>query len=251
VVDGNEASTQLQLGPYGDLFQTVYLCVQDSHVLDTGTQRLLADLADRCCDDWQRRDAGMWELPDEQHYTISKISCWQALDRAARLCEDGQLAGDGARWRREADRVHAWVQEHCWSERRQAYTMCAGSDELDAGVLLGARFGFDRGERMAATVRAVRDELGTGPWLHRYTGMREQEGAFLACTFWAVEALAFTGEREQASALMEQALEALRDVPLLAEMIDPQTGELLGNLPQALSHLSLINAASALSETRG
>jgi len=251
VVDGNAAAAQLQLGPYGDLFQTVLLCVQESHVLDTGTQRLLADLADRCCDDWQRRDAGMWELPDEQHYTISKMSCWQALDRAARLCELGELPGDGQRWRAEAARVHAWVEEHCWSERQQAYTMCAGGEELDAGVLLAARFGFDRGERMAATVRAVCSELGADPWLYRYTGMPGHEGAFLACTFWAVEALAFTGQREQACALMERALGQLEDVPLLPEMIDPDTGELLGNLPQALSHLALINAASAVAETRG
>ena len=251
VVDGNDASTQLQLGPYGDLFQMVLLCVQESHVLDVGTQRLLSDLADRCCDDWQRRDAGMWELPEERHYTISKMSCWQALDRAARLVDLGQLPGNGSRWRREAERIRAWVDEHCWSERRQAYALFAGSDRLDAGVLLGARFGFDRGARMAATTRAVRDELGEGPWLYRYTGMRAEEGAFVACTFWAVEALALTGQRDQARRLMEDALGALDGVALLPEMIDPASGDLLGNLPQALSHLALINAASALEETRG
>ena len=94
-------------------------------------------------------DAGMWELPDEQHFTLSKISCWQALDRAAQLAEKGQLAGNGKRWRHEAERVRAWVDEHCWSDVAQAYTFYAGTDELDAGVLLGARFGFDRAERMA------------------------------------------------------------------------------------------------------
>lgn len=249
VVEGNDAMSQLQLGPYGDLFQTVFMCVQESHVLDLDTQRLLSDLADRCCDDWQRRDAGMWELEDEQHYTISKMSCWQALDRAARLVELGQLAGDGARWRQEADRVHAWVDEHCWSEQRQAYTMYAGGDALDAGVLLGARFGFDQGERMARTVRAVCEELGNGPALYRYTGMREQEGAFVACSFWAVEALAFTGQREQADRLMRDMLGLVGDGSLIAEMVDPDTGAFLGNLPQALSHLALINAASALGET--
>ena len=92
VLDGNDASTQLQLGPYGDLFQMVLLCVQESHVLDVGTQRLLSDLADRCCDDWQRPDAGMWELEDEEHYTVSKMSCWQALDRAAQLADAGAAA---------------------------------------------------------------------------------------------------------------------------------------------------------------
>lgn len=151
----------------------------------------------------------------------------------------------------EAERVHAWVDEHCWSETRQAYTMYAGSDELDAGVLLGARFGFDQGPRMASTVRAVCEELGEGPALYRYSGMRQEEGAFIACTFWAVEALAFTGQREQATALMDDMLALVGGDALLAEMVDPGTGEFLGNLPQALSHLALINAASALGETAG
>ncbi len=249
VRDGNDAAGQVQLGPYGDLFQTVTLCVRETHVLDTATRRLLTDLADRCCDAWQRPDAGMWELEDEQHYTISKISCWQALDRAAALVDLGQLPGDGGRWRREADRVRAWVDEHCWSERRSAYVLHPGSDDLDAGVLLGARFGFDRGERMSRTTTAVLDELGAGPWLYRRTGMAKEEAAFVACTFWAVEALAFTDRGPEAVRLFEAALDALDGRPLLAEMIDPDTGDAVGNLPQALSHLALINAASALSET--
>ena len=250
VRDGNDAAGQLQLGPYGDLFQVVALCVRETHVLDSATQRLLADLADRCCDEWQLRDAGMWELEDEQHYTISKMSCWQALDRAAALVDLGQLPGDGRRWRAEAARIQAWVAEHCWSEQRSAYVLHPGSDDLDAGVLLGARFGFDRGPRMSATTTAVLDELGSGPWLYRRTGMQREEGAFLACTFWAVEALAFTGRHDEAHALYDSALGALEGRPLLAEMVDPATGELLGNLPQALSHLALINAASALVEAR-
>ena len=249
VRDGNDAAGQQQLGPYGDLFQTVLLCAQESHVLDVRTQRVLSDLADRCCDEWQQADAGMWELPDEQHFTISKISCWQALDRAAQLVDLGQLPDDGGRWRAEAERVRAWVDAHCWSERRQAYVLRAGSDDLDAGVLLAARFGFDRGERMRATLRAVWAELGDGPWLYRYSGVRGEEGAFLACTFWAVEALAFTGQRDEAVRVMEDALGRLQGRALLAEMVDPATGAMLGNLPQALSHLVLINAASAVAET--
>jgi GH15 family glucan-1,4-alpha-glucosidase len=251
VRDGNDAAGQLQLGPYGDLFQTVYLCVREGHILDTGTARHLADLADRCCDDWQRRDAGMWELPDEQHFTLSKMSCWQALDRAARLAEQGQLPGPGRRWRAEADRIHRWVNEHCWSPQRQAYTFHADTTDLDAGVLLGARFGFDRGARMTATIDAVRRELGRGPLIYRYTGMEKAEAAFLACSFWAVEALAFTGQVPAARTLMDETLAATGGNALLSEMVDPSTGEFLGNLPQALSHLALINAACAVQEVSG
>ncbi|RKS77737.1 GH15 family glucan-1,4-alpha-glucosidase [Motilibacter peucedani] len=250
VTYGNDAAEQLQLGPYGDLFQMVFLCVQRGHVLDLRTRRRLAALADRCCDLWQRRDAGIWELHDEQHYTLSKMSCWQALDRACRLADLGQLEGDSRRWAMEADRVRAWVEEHCWSEARQSYTFYAGSDALDAGVLLGARYGFDRDERMRSTVEAVLDELGEDPFVYRYSGMREEEAAFLACSFWTVEALALTGSVERAASLMERTLERTRSFGLLAEMVDPATGEAVGNTPQALSHLALVNAASAVQEAR-
>jgi GH15 family glucan-1,4-alpha-glucosidase len=248
VKDGNEAAGQLQLGPYGDLFQTVYLCVRAGHILDTGTSRVLADLADRCCDDWQRPDAGMWELPEEAHFTISKISCWQALDRAARLADLGMLPGLGQRWRVESERIRGWVEEHCWSDRRSAYTMQPDTEDLDAGILLGARFGFDRGPRMVGTIAAVREELGRGPLIYRYSGMDKEEGAFLACSFWAVEALALTGQVAPARALMEGILRVTGSGGLLSEMVDPDTGDMLGNIPQALSHLALINAARAVEE---
>jgi GH15 family glucan-1,4-alpha-glucosidase len=183
-----------------------------------------------------------------QHFTLSKISCWQALDRAARLAASGQLPGNERRWRWEAARVRSWVDENCWSEERRAYTFYAGTDQLDAGVLLAARFGFDRSTRMSSTIDAVRAELGTGPLLHRYSGMAKEEGAFLACSFWAVEALAFTGRAAEATDLMDATLDRTREFLLLGEMIDPGTGEMLGNLPQALSLLALINAASAVAE---
>lgn len=248
VVGGNDAAEQLQLGPYGDLFQAVYLSVRQSHLLDPATGEFLAKLADECMARWREPDSGMWELPELRQYTISKMSCWQALDRAARLAELGQLPGDGSRWRTEAERVRAWTHEHCWSPERNAWVMYPGADDLDAGILLGARFDFDRGERMSATIDAVRAELGTGPAVHRYTGMQAEEGAFLACSFWTVEALALCGRVEEAVPTMDQMLELLGGAELLTEMIDPRTGEYQGNVPQALSHLALINAAAAVSD---
>jgi GH15 family glucan-1,4-alpha-glucosidase len=217
-------------------------------VLDAGTQRLLLGLAELCRDRWQEPDSGMWELHGRRRYTISAMSCWQALDRAAALCDLGQLPGGAQPWRREAERIRAWVGEACWSERLGSYVMHPGSDDLDAGVLLGARFGFDRGERMSATVDAVRRQLGRGPALYRGTSTAEEEGAFVACTFWAVEALALCGRVGEARELMTAMLDLLGDAPVLAEMVDPDTGELLGNMPQALSHLALINAAAAVAE---
>lgn len=116
-------------------------------------------------------------------------------------------------------------------------------------MLLGARFGYDRGERMGRTTTAVLDELGAGRWLCRRTGMAQEGGAFVTCTSWAVEAAALTDRRSEAVALLEGALAALGGRPLLAEMIDPDIGYSVGKLPQALSHLALVNAACALSET--
>jgi len=244
---GNGAATQTQLGCYGDLFDTVLRYVEAGHLLDPGTGRMLADLADRCCDIWPTQDAGIWELHTDRHYTISKMGCWVALDRAARLAEMGEIATNHAgRWAREADEVRAWVNEHCWSERKQSYTFYAGTDDLDAATLLAASTGFDRGERLAGTVRAVRKELGRGPLLYRYTGMDVEEGCFLACTFWLVDALTELGRLEDATTLMDDAVALTNDVGLLAEMMDPSDGAMLGNVPQALSHLALINAAVRL-----
>jgi len=251
VVDGNSAAGQLQLGPYGDLFSIVSLYVANGNVLDAGTGRLLAEIADLTCDRWQSKDAGMWELPEHRHYTSSKLGAWVALSKAVELAEAGHVPGDSARWRSEAQRIRAWVEENCWSAARGAYVWYPGTDQLDASIVLHAISGFDRGPRMSATLDALRAELGTGPHLHRFSGAADQEAAFLACSFWLVSALTLCGRVDEARALMEELMGSANDVGVLAEMIDPQTGDLLGNLPQALSHLALVNAAITVAEADG
>ena len=251
VRSGNGAAGQSQLGTYGDLFDTIARYVSTGHLLDQATGRMLADLADRCCDIWTREDAGLWELSRHRHYTISKIGCWVALDRAASLAAAGQLpAAHAARWRQEAAGISRWVGDHCWSQAKESYTFYAGTDDLDAAVLLAARTGFDRGPRLASTIEAVVAELGRGPFVYRYTGMDREENAFVACTFWLVEALAWTGQGKRAREVMGEALQWCNDVGLLSEQIDPATGEFRGNLPQGLSHLALINAAHTLADPR-
>ena len=244
---GNGASQQSQLGTFGDLFDTMWRYVSAGHALDPGTSHLLAELADRCCDTWLTPDAGIWELPEQRHYTISKMGCWVAVDRAVQLTEVGEInSGHVDRWRAERAQMKDWINEHCWSERKQSYTFYAGADELDAATLLAARTGFDTGERLAATIDAVRSELCRGPLVYRYSGMDKEEGAFLACTYWLVEALAVVGRRAEAKVLMDEAVGLVNDVGLLAEQMDPRTRGMLGNLPQGLSHLALINAAVTL-----
>src|SRR5205823_2138766 len=164
-----------------------------------------------------------------------------------------QLPGTHARrWRYERERVRAFVEERCWSERLGAYAAHAEADDvLDAAVLRGVRMGWDRvaPERTARTIDAVRERLGAGgPLLWRTTEHVGQEGAFVACSFWLVEALARTGRVGEARELMEELLEVANDVGLLSEEVDPGSGELLGNFPQGLSHLALVNAAGAVED---
>ena len=244
---GNGASTQSQLGTYGDLFDTVSRYLSAGHVLDAASGRMLADLADRCCDTWKTKDSGIWELGQLEHYTISKIGCWVALERAAHLATEGHLPSHHSeRWRTEAREIRRWVLEHCWSERKRAYTFYAGSEDLDAAVLLAGRTGFDRSRRLATTAEAVIAELGAGPLVYRYSGMEKEEGAFVACSFWLVEALAWTGQVARAEKTMEEAVALASPLGLLSEEIDPESGDFLGNTPQGLSHLALINAAHTL-----
>ena len=243
VVCGNDAARQLQMGVYGDLFNIVKLYVDAGHQLDSETGRMLADLADLACDVWQRPDAGMWELHEEQHFTTSKLGCWHALDCAVHLAETGQIMGRPERWAAERDRIRSWVESNCWSEERQAYVWYPGTEKLDASILLHAISGFDRGERMAATLDALTAELGRGPLLYRFSGAEKEEGAFVACTFWMVSALAHVGRMEEAVTLMGEAVKLANDVGLFTEMIAEEDHAFLGNLPQGLSHLALITAA--------
>jgi GH15 family glucan-1,4-alpha-glucosidase len=244
---GNRAVDQAQLGTYGDLFDTIWRYCEEGHVLDAYTARLLTDLADQCCDTWRNLDAGFWELTQRRHYTISKIGCWVALDRASRLALEGQITdARAARWHDEAEHIRTWINVNCWSEAKQSYTFFAGTDDLDAAVLLAGRTGFERGDRLASTISAIRDELSVGPLLYRYSGADLQEGAFIACTFWLVEALAHAGQSDDATDLLGQAVAFVNDVGLLAEEIDVKSGAFLGNFPQGLSHLALINAVFTL-----
>lgn len=189
------------------------------------------------------------------HFTQSKMMCWVALDRAMKLAERGRIPERNAgRWRNEASAIRAFIEDRCWSDRLGSYIRAAGDEELDASILTGALFGYDnvRQGRLASTVEAIRRELGNGPFLYRYVGedgLAGEEGAFLTCSFWLVEALVHAGREAEAAELMEQLLELANDVGLYAEEIDPEDGAFLGNFPQALTHLALIGAAVAFEET--
>jgi GH15 family glucan-1,4-alpha-glucosidase len=210
---------------------------------------MIAGIVDHLCDIWTSADAGLWELSPAEHYTSSKLGCWLALDRAVKLGEAGQITTPHlTRWRVERERIRSWINEHCWSQRKRAYSFYAGCDELDAAVLLMARMGFcEPGDpRLSSTIDAIMHELADGPLVYRYSGQQDAEGAFLACSCWLVEALVHAGRAREGEQLFTAFVAHANDVGLFSEQIDPGTGELLGNMPQALTHLAVIGAAGAL-----
>jgi GH15 family glucan-1,4-alpha-glucosidase len=244
---GNGASAQLQLDVYGEVLSAAALFAGAAGGLDRDHGRRLAEIADLVCELWRQPDSGIWEVrTDTSQFTQSKMLCAVALDHAIALAEAGQLPGDHvARWRRESGLVRDFVESSCYSESKRSYTRAAGEEDVDASLLLGVLANYDRADspRLLGTVESVRRELCRGPLVHRHTG---EDGAFVACSFWLVEALARQGRAEEAAALMDELVGMANDVGLYTEEIDSATGDFLGNFPQGLSHLALINAAVAL-----
>jgi GH15 family glucan-1,4-alpha-glucosidase len=251
---GNAALRQLQLGSWGDLLEATDLYVESGNGLDRGTGEMLADCLDRLCLNWPDRDSGIWELDDMHEYTSSLMGAWMAFDRGIKLAERGHLPGTHAdRWREEQTKVRDYVEERCWSEGADAYTEFAGEDHVDAAVLRAARMGWTRvnRDRISRTVDTLRERLDAGGGLlYRTSREAGNEGAFVACSFWLAEALARLGRVDEGEALFEEMLGYTNDVGLLSEQIDPSSGAFLGNFPQGLSHLALINAAGALQDAR-
>jgi GH15 family glucan-1,4-alpha-glucosidase len=247
---GNRAVDQPQLGCYGDLLECVWLAVDRAGAhLDPASADLLDELGNHVCDIWTEPDCGIWELEERQHNTWSKVGCWVALDRLIRLSERGQVSDrDVDRWKAEQQAIRAWIEENCWSQAKRSYVSHAGSDKLDASLLLLARSGFTGGKdrRFTQTIRAIRAELGEGPLLYRFSGADKIEGTFVACSFWLIDALVRNGHKPAARKLWRELTAYTSELGLLAEEIDPDTGAFLGNLPQGLSHLALLNAAALL-----
>ena len=251
---GNAAIEQAQLDIYGHLFETAWLYSECHRSLDSDMGRVLGRVADRVCDIWRQPDSGIWEVRNGPfHFTHSKVMCWVALDRAVRLAERGELPPRHAgRWKREAAAIEAYVETECWSDALGSYTRTAGDTRVDASLLMLPLMEYRKdasSTRISRTVDAVMRELREGDFVHRYRaddGLAGGEGCFLNCSFWLVSALARLGRVDEATALMERLVARANDVGLYSEEMDPQSGEFLGNFPQALVHLALIDAAIAL-----
>lgn len=252
---GNGAWNQRQLDVYGELLNAAWRLREQLGSLDPITRHFLADAADAAALRWREPDQGIWEIRGPpRHFLYSKLMCWVALDRAIQLAD---LLDAGTRiepWRTSREEIRQAILIQGWSERAQAYTQAFGSDELDASALMLALVGFLPAEepRMLATIDAIERELTDGRGLvYRYRaadGLAGEEGTFLLCTFWLAQALALAGRIERASIILDRAAAHANDVGLFAEEVDPVSGELLGNFPQAFSHIGLVNAAWAIAE---
>jgi GH15 family glucan-1,4-alpha-glucosidase len=254
---GNGAWNQRQLDVYGELLGAAHQLAEYLSDLDQVTRQFLAAAADTAASRWKEKDQGIWEIRGESRdFLYSKLSCWVALDRAVALAS--QLgAGDRAKaWAAARDEIRAAILERGWNDQAGAFTQAFGSEDLDASSLMLAITGFLSADdpRMKATIDAIAARLTDQHGLvYRYLahdGLAGEEGTFLLCTFWLAHAQALAGEADQATATFERAVAAINDVGLLAEEVDPGSGEMIGNFPQAFSHIGLVNAAWAIAQTR-
>jgi GH15 family glucan-1,4-alpha-glucosidase len=255
---GNEAHEQLQLDVYGELIDAVTWFLHDSLHVDNDTRHMLVALGETVCARWNEPDEGIWEVRSGRfHHTHSKVLCWVALDRLVKSHEAGLLQVPVERFRTARDAIRADIEERGYNERLQSYTRTFDGDDLDAALLLLPIYGYTEGHtaRMQSTVQQIRTVLGSGPFLHRYQpgsdGLPGGEGAFGIASFWAVEALARAGEMQEATATFEALLAHATSLGLYGEEFDLQSGEPLGNFPQAFTHVGLINAALTLEEMNG
>jgi GH15 family glucan-1,4-alpha-glucosidase len=248
---GNAAAEQFQLDAYGQILDQSWGWHCRGNSPDDDYWRFLADLVDAACERWQEPDRGIWEWRGEpRHFVHSKALAWSAIDRGIRLAQDTDRDLP-ERWIAARDEVREAIESHGYAASRRTFVQAFEHEDLDAALLRLPAVGFCEwdDERMVGTADAIREALDFDGLLRRYgadDGMAE-EGAFLPCSFWLATCLAHQGRRDDAREVFERAASTANDLGLLAEEYDPDAGRMLGNFPQALSHLSYIEAALALS----
>ena len=253
---GNAASGQFQLDVYGEVLDALHRSRRhgmepEEHAWDI--EKVLLDFLESC---WREPDEGLWEVRGpRRHFVHSKVMAWVGFDRAAKTIEQFGFDGDADRWHRAAAEVHREVCEKGYDSDRGTFTQSYGSQALDAATLMIPKVGFLPGEdrRVAGTVDAIQRELMQDGFVLRYPtedgsdGLPPGEGAFLPCSFWLADCLAMLGRRDEALELFERLAGLANDVGLLAEEYDPQSKRLVGNFPQAFTHVALVSTARLLS----
>jgi GH15 family glucan-1,4-alpha-glucosidase len=258
---GNAASEQFQLDVYGEVIQALYEARRLGVPEAKGIRSPAAKLAQFLEDAWQKPDDGIWEVRGgRRHFVHSKMMAWVAIDRLVRIIEefgakdDPMRASFLPRGRSLRDRIHRDVCEHGFNKKLNSFTQAYNDPALDAGVLLMPALGFlpASDPRVQGTIRAIEKTLLRDGFVLRYKpehtndGLAGSEGAFLACSFWLVDAYAYSGRTQEAEALFERLIALRNDLDLLSEEYEPSSGRLIGNFPQAFSHLALVHSASVL-----
>jgi GH15 family glucan-1,4-alpha-glucosidase len=249
---GNGARHQLQLDVYGEVIEATAQYAEHIQRFDRTTQNVLIGFGKFVAQNWNRPDEGIWEpRSGRQDHTHSRLMCWTALDRLLAMEEKGKISGvPKEQFTRERDRIREQIRKRAWNENLQSYVSTLDGDGLDATLLRIAWYGLEAGnsERMLGTYRKTRELLGAGDdLLYRYR-REPPEGAFGICGFWAVEQLVLAGELKQAHEMFARLLGYGNDLGLFSEETDPETGDALGNFPQAFTHIGLVSAALTLQE---
>ena len=253
---GNGAVDQFQLDVFGEVAAALARTPQAEDDIRVSASGLQAALVDHLCDIWDQPDEGIWEVRGpRRHFTHSKVMAWVAFDRAIQHYEQYDGGGDIERWKKLRTQIHAEVLEKGFNKELNSFVQSYGSTELDASCLRIVLVGFLPADdpRIRGTVEAIEKNLMQSGLVARYNpgatddGLPGSEGTFLACSFWMVINLWLIGRRDDARALYTRLLSLLNDVGLISEEYDPQAQRMLGNFPQALTHIALVHAAFALS----
>jgi GH15 family glucan-1,4-alpha-glucosidase len=256
---GNAAATQFQLDVYGEVLDTLHLASQFGLGADHEAWKLARHLVEFVVAHWQEPDEGIWEVRGpRRHFTHSRVMAWVALDRAVKAADKFGLEGPRDEWHRVRQQIHDEVCAKGFDNERNTFTQYYGSKELDASLLMIPLVHFlpATDPRMKGTIAAIKNELMADGFVLRYKtsqtddGLPPGEGAFLACTFWLIDNLALTGQLEEATELFERMLTLRNDVGLLAEEYDARRRRLVGNFPQAFTHVGLVNSAYNLDRAR-
>jgi GH15 family glucan-1,4-alpha-glucosidase len=254
---GNAAEVQRQLDVYGNLLELAWSWSQRGHSPDADYWEFLSDLVNKTCQSWKNPDRGIWEFRGAgRHFVHSKVMCWAAMNRGVQLVEKLGCPGPVKKWRETREEIRRAVEERGYDKKRGVFIQAFDVPTMDSALLLlpTTEFVDYADERMVRTTDAIREELEESGLLRRYgagtDGMEGTEGVFLPCTFWLAECLAYQGRSREAHAVFRRALAAGNDLGLFSEEYEPKSKTLLGNFPQGLTHLSLIAAAVALTESK-
>jgi len=253
---GNAASAQLQIDAYGQILATMHLAYRHGLTPDENGWRVQEAMLEHLAHIWHEPDESIWEVRGgPRQFTFSKVMAWVAMDRAVKVCQEANptanIRGPVERWDQLRRAIHDEVCRRGFNTKLNAFVQSYDSDELDASLLILPMVGFlpASDPRMRGTIEAIRRYLEWDGLILRYRpesdvdGLRENEGAFLLCTFWLADNLALRGDTDEARALFERMLSLRNDVGLLSEQYHPEQKRLMGNFPQAFSHVALVDTA--------